>query len=92
MIDQSLREVLEATGYLENGEPAPGVYLDQDAHIKCQTREFTPDALWRSDSALTVYFKFEAEVPSADQVAQMAQGNLEPGFRSSIVDNFTRED
>ena len=80
MIAQSLREVLEATGYLENGEPAHGVYLGEDAHNKCQAREFTPDALWRSDSALTVYFKFEPEVPSTDQVAQWRREIWNQGF------------
>ena len=80
MIAQSLREVLEATGYLENGEPAHGVYLDEDAHNKCQAREFTPDALWRSDSALTVYFKFEPEVPSAEQIARWRREIWNQGF------------
>ena len=80
MIAQSLREVLEATGYLENGEPAHGVYLDEDARIKCQAREFTPDALWRSDSALTVYFKFESKVPSDEQVAQWRREIWNQGF------------
>ena len=80
MIAQSLHEVLEATGYLENGEPAHGVYLDQDARNKCQAREFIPDALWRSDSALTVYFKFESEVPSAEQVARWRREIWNQGF------------
>ncbi len=80
MIAQSLREVLEATGYLENGEPAHGVYLDEDARNKCQAREFVPDALWRSDSALTVYFKFEPEVPSAEQVARWRREIWNQGF------------
>ncbi len=80
MIAQSLHEVLEATGYLENGEPAHGVYLDQDARMKCQAREFSPDALWRGDSALTVYFKFESEVPSAEQVARWRREIWNQGF------------
>ena len=80
MIAQSLREVLEATGYLENGEPAHGVYLDEDARTKCQAREFVPDALWRSDSTLSVYFKFEAKVPSAEQVARWRREIWNQGF------------
>ena len=54
MVAHVLIEVLEATGYMANGEPAHGVYLDEDARINCQAREFSPDAMWRSDSALTV--------------------------------------
>lgn len=80
MIAQSLHEVLEATGYLENGEPAPGVYLDHDARAKCQAREFSPDALWRSDSALTVYFKLEPEVPSSEKVARWRREIWNQGF------------
>ena len=80
MIAQSLSEVLEATGYLENGEPAHGVYLDEDARTKCPTREFTPDALWRSDSALTVYFKVELKDPSAEQIAQWRREIWNQGF------------
>ena len=79
MIAQSLSEVLEATGYLENGEPAHGVYLDEDARAKCQTGEFTPDALWRSDSALTVYFKVEPD-PSAEQIARWRREIWNQGF------------
>ena len=80
MADQALCEVLEATGYMVNGEPAHGVYLDEDARTKCQGREFSPDALWRSDSALTVYFKSEPEVPSEDEVAQWHREIWNQGF------------
>ncbi len=80
MITQSLREALEATGYMANGEPAYGVYLDEDARTKCQTREFTPDALWRSDSALTVYFKSSPEVPPEKKVAQWHREIWNQGF------------
>ena len=80
MTDQALCEVLEATGYMANGEPAHGVYLDEDARIKCQAREFSPDALWRSDSALTVYFKSTPEVPSEDEVAQWHREIWNQGF------------
>ena len=80
MTDQVLCEVLEATGYMANGEPAHGVYLDEDARIKCQAREFSPDALWRSDSALTVYFKSAPEVPSEEEVAQWHREIWNQGF------------
>ena len=80
MTDQALCEVLEATGYMANGEPAHGVYLDEDARIKCQAREFSPDALWRSDSELTVYFKSAPEVPSEEEVAQWHREIWNQGF------------
>ena len=80
MVAHVLSEVLEATGYLSNGEPAHGVYLGEDARIKCQAREFSPDAMWRSDSALTVYFKSEPEVPAKAKVAQWHQEIWNQGF------------
>ena len=80
MTDQALCEVLEATGYMVNGEPAHGVYLDEDARTKCQAREFSPDALWHSDSALTVYFKSAPEVPSEEEVAQWHREIWNQGF------------
>ena len=92
MIAQSLRQVLEATGYLVNGMPAHGVYLEDDARSRCQGREFEPDALWRSDSALTVYFKLEPEVPVCRECRQVAPGSLEPGFCPSVMGNFAADD
>ena len=80
MSTRVLSEVLEATGYIANGEPAHGVYLDEDARAKCQAREFSPDALWRSESALTVYFKNEPEVPSEEQVARWHREIWNQGF------------
>ena len=80
MTDQALCEVLEATGYMANGEPLHGVYLDEDARTKCQAREFSPDALWRSDSALTVYFKSAPEVPSEEEVSQWHREIWNQGF------------
>ena len=70
MTDQSLYEVLEATGYLAaDGHPAHGVQIGDDVHVGDHTRGFRPDALWKGDSALTVYFKSEPEAPSGEQVA-----------------------
>ena len=77
--DQDLQDVLEATGYLANGEPAPGVYLGDNARTK-HFREFLPDALWRSNSALTVYFKFVREVASNEEVAQWHRDVWNQGF------------
>ena len=69
MTDQSLYEVLEATGYLADGHPAHGVQIGDGVHVGDQTRGFRPDALWKGDSALTVYFKSEPEAPSGEQIA-----------------------
>ena len=80
MVTHVLNEVLEATGYIANGEPAHGVHLDEDARAKCHAREFSPDALWRSDSTLTVYFKSEPEVPSEEQVARWHREIWNQGF------------
>ena len=81
METQVLNEVLEATGYTANGEPAPGVYLNEKAHARCRRgREFLPDALWRSDSALTVYFKSEPEVPSEEKIARWRREIWNQGF------------
>ena len=80
MIAQSLGQVLEATGYLDNGAPAHGVYLEDEARSRCQAREFKPDALWRSDSALTVYFKLEQKDPSTEQVKRWRQEIWNQGF------------
>lgn len=80
MTIQPWHDVLEATGYLTNADPAHGVHLDEDARGKCRTRDFRPDALWRSESSLTVYFKVEQEVPSDDQVAGWRREIWNQGF------------
>lgn len=80
MATQVLSEVLEATGYMANGEPAPGVYLDEKAHAECKTRDFMPDAFWRSDSELTVYFKSETEVPPEKEIARWRREIWNQGF------------
>lgn len=63
MIGEQLRLVLEATGYLDNGEPTPGVRLGPDAQGLRRGRQFTPDALWRGPTATTVYFKYASAPP-----------------------------
>ena len=89
MVDANLRGVLEATGYLADGQPAHGVLLGKKARDLHRTKEFVPDALWRSDesalrwrddSALTVYFKHEPEAPSDDRVAVWRREIWNRGF------------
>ena len=75
-----LRDVLEATGYIENGAPAHGVHLGGEARSRCRSRDFAPDALWRGDSALTVYFKHAPEAPSDEQVAGWRREIWNQGF------------
>lgn len=58
MNSEPLTRVLEATGYLHDGDPAPGVRLGADAQRARRGRLFSPDALWRGPTATTVYFKY----------------------------------
>ena len=80
MATDVLQDVLEATGYLAGGEPAHGVRLGDAAQRGCRTRRFAPDALWRSDSALTVHFKYEPDVPDDDRVAEWRREVWNQGF------------
>ena len=68
MIAEQLRKVLEATGYLVNGQgAAPSVEL-ADSGMRARVPSFKPDACWRGNvdangggraAGLTVYFKYE---------------------------------
>ena len=80
MTAEALYDVLEATGYLANGEPAHGVLLDEEARGRHRTRDFSPDALWCGDSTLTVYFKHEWEIPSDEQVSAWRREIWNQGF------------
>ena len=80
MSAEDLRHVLEATGYLSDGQPAPGVYLDEDARSMRRGRVFSPDALWRGPSALRVYFKFEPMRPADELVGAWRQEIWNEGF------------
>lgn len=80
MTVKDLSDVLEGTGYTKNGQPADGVLLGPDAQAECRARDFSPEGSWRSDSALTVYFKSCSEVPSEAQVARWRQGIWNEGF------------
>ena len=63
-----------------DGEPVAGVLLGRDAQAACRAREFSPEGSWRSESALTVYFKSSSTVPSEAQVARWRQGIWNEGF------------
>ena len=76
----TLEQVLAATGYLPDGQPAAGLRLGTDAQSSRRGRLFSPDALWRSASALTVYFKFEQTEPTNDQVSQWRREIWNEGF------------
>lgn len=76
----NLEHVLSATGYLPDGQPAAGLRLGAEAQAARRGRTFTPDALWRSTSSLTVYFKFEQHTPSDDVVSQWRREVWNEGF------------
>lgn len=76
----TLQQVLAATGYFPNGQPAAGLHLDQDARSLRRGRNFSPDALWRSPSLLTVYFKFEQSTPPDELVSQWRREVWNEGF------------
>lgn len=80
MTAATLEQVLAATGFLPDGEPAAGLRLGNDAQASRRGRAFTPDALWRSASALTVYFKFEETPPADDLVSQWRREVWNEGF------------
>lgn len=80
MTEPVLYEVLEATGYLSDGEPAHGVYLSAETGGQPEFRDFSPDALWRSESALTVYFKYTSEDPGEERVAAWQREIWNRGF------------
>ncbi|MDG0853387.1 HsdM family class I SAM-dependent methyltransferase [Roseateles puraquae] len=76
----NLEHVLSATGYLPDGKPAAGLRLGAEAKAARRGRGFAPDALWRSTSSLTVYFKFEQHAPSDDVVSQWRREVWNEGF------------
>ena len=80
MIPRILEKILEATGYLDEGKPAPGVRVDDDARASRRGQRFFPDALWRGPSALTVYFKYEQSPPSSRDIATWRQEIWNEGF------------
>ena len=100
MTEPILYEVLEATGYIADGEPAHGVHLSAEAGGQPRFRDFSPDALWRSESALTVYFKYEREDASEERIAAWQREIWNHGFapllwvispeRIAIYNGFSR--
>jgi hypothetical protein len=80
VIPAGLGTVLEATGFLEDGTPAPGVLVDDQARGTRRGRRFSPDALWRGPTALTVYFKYVLEKPAPQDVASWRQEIWNEGF------------
>lgn len=76
----TLQQVLAATGYYPDGQPAVGLHLGQDAQSLRHGRNFSPDALWRSPSAFTIYFKFEQSAPSDEQVSKWRREIWNEGF------------
>jgi SAM-dependent methyltransferase len=77
---EPLRRVLEATGYISDGEPAPGVRLGADAQNLRRGRHFTPDALWRGATATTVYFKYQDAPPDKVTVSTWHREIWNEGF------------
>ena len=57
--------VLESTGYMYDGAPAPGVRLGTEAQRHRRGHRFAPDASWTGATTTTVYFKY-AEVRPDD--------------------------
>ncbi len=80
MISAALCQVLSATGYMADGEAAPGVLLDEKARYGRRGRSFMPDALWRGQSSLTVYFKFASSPPADAELAAWRQEIWNEGF------------
>jgi hypothetical protein len=80
MSAEPLRRILEATGYLSDGEPAPGVRLGEDARRIRRGRHFAPDALWRGPTATTVYFKYTDVRPDTATVSTWHREVWNEGF------------
>lgn len=80
MSTATLQQVLAATGYYPDGQPAVGLHLGQDAQSLRHGRNFAPDALWRSPSAFTIYFKFEQTTPTDEQVSEWRREIWNEGF------------
>ena len=80
MSPPALNRVLEATGYLQDGVPAHGVKLGAEARRERRGRAFTPDALWRNSSSLTVYFKYRENELHASEVEHWRREIWNEGF------------
>jgi hypothetical protein len=80
MNPEPLRRVLEATGYLDEGEAAPGVRLGIDAQSARRGRRFAPDASWRGPTATTVYFKYVDAAPDVATISTWQREIWNEGF------------
>ncbi len=80
VIGEQLQLVLEATGYLNQSEPAHGVRLGSDAERGRHGRNFMPDASWRGQSATTVYFKSVDSQPDDRTVSAWQREIWNEGF------------
>jgi hypothetical protein len=99
-IPDELRNVLEATGFLDEDEPGAGVALGKAPYRS--GRDFQPDAIWRSASSLRVYFKFAAHKPSTKAVTEWRREIWNEGFAPllwvvgpsdvSLYDGYARPD
>lgn len=76
----TLEQVLTAAGYYPDGQPVAGLHLGQDAKALRRGRGFSPDALWRSPSSMTIYFKFEQSTPADGLVKQWRHEIWNEGF------------
>ena len=76
----TLQSVLTATGYFPDGQPAAGLHLGEQAQRLRHGRDFSPDALWRSPSALNIYFKFEKTRPADELVGKWRREIWNEGF------------
>jgi hypothetical protein len=65
---------------MADGEAAPGVLLGDKARLGRRGRSFMPDALWRGQSSLTVYFKFTSSPPADADLAAWRQEIWNEGF------------
>jgi len=75
-----LEQVLAATGYLPDGQPAAGLLLGEQARAVWRGRDFVPDARWRTPSELTVWFKSTPDEPKADEVSRWQREVWNEGF------------
>lgn len=80
MSGATLKQVLEATGYYPDGQPAPGLCLGEKARAQRRGKDFAPDASWRSASSLIIYFKFEDKPPQDEVVSQWRREIWNEGF------------
>ena len=69
--------VLQSTGYMYEGTPAPGVRMGAEAQGYRRGHRFAPDASWTGPTATTVYFKYADAQPDDTTISNLAQRDLE---------------